>query len=231
VEKQTLTPLPVTPFDMGVWKQAKLHPDCHVVVDGAYYSAPHRLIGNRLWVRTNGRDVLIFHDYQRVATHAWGSPGTRRTIRDHYPPDKVAYLMATPHFCRDQAERIGGAALAVVERLLAERPLDRLRTVQAILRLADKVGPRRLEAACRRALCFDDPGYGTIKRILIRGLESDPLPEFEPPLPPRVPYMFARPGSEIFLQEGDPGHGSPSTVDPQAQGLAAVGRVGHAGRA
>lgn len=198
VEKPALTPLPAAPFDMGVWKQAKLHPDCHVVVDGAYYSAPHRLIGQRLWVRTNGCDVLIFHDYERLASHAWGPPGTRRTIRDHYPPEKVAFLMATPRFCRDQAARIGDATATVIDRLLGERPLDRLRTVQAILRLADKHGPRRLEAACRRALCFDDTGYGTIKRILVRGLETDPLPDAEPARPITVPFVFARPGSEIF---------------------------------
>jgi hypothetical protein len=202
-----------------------------VVVDGAYYSAPHRLIGVRLWVRTNGRDVLIFHDYERLASHAWGPPGTRRTIRDHYPPEKVAYLMATPQYCRDQAERIGESTATVVARLLAERPLDRLRTVQAILRLEKKYGSRRLEAACRRALCFDDAGYGTIQRILARGLESHPLPEVEPAVPPRTSFVFARPGSEIFLEEGDLDHGRHCTVDPQAQGLAAVGRAGHAGRA
>ena len=198
VEKPALSPLPTTPFDMGVWKQAKLHPDCHVVVDGAYYSAPHRLIGHRLWVRTNGRDVLLFHDYERVASHGWGPPGTRRTIRDHYPPEKVAYLMATPQYCREKAAGIGEATTTVVERLLAERPLDRLRTVQAILRLMDKYGPRRLEAACRRALCFDDARYTTIKRILVRGLESDPLPQPELPVPSGRTFVFARPGSEIF---------------------------------
>jgi len=182
-------------------------------------------------VRTNGRDVLIFHDYERVASHAWGPPGTRRTIRDHYPPEKVAYLMATPQFCREKAARTGEATASVVGRLLEERPLDRLRTVQAILRLAEKYGPRRLEAACRRALSFDDVKYATIKRILDRGLENEPVPDAEPARPPKLTFLFARPGSEIFLQEGDPDHGSQSTVDPQAQGPAAVGRAGHAGRA
>ena len=231
VERDALTPLPATPFDMGVWKQAKLHPDCHVVVNGAYYSAPHRLIGNRLWVRTNERDVLIFHDYERVASHAWGPPGTRRTLRDHYPPEKVAYLMATPQYCRAKAARIGEATAAVVDRLLDERPLDRLRTAQAVLRLAEKVGPRRLEAACRRALCFDDAKYTTIKRILARGLERDPLPGAESPRQQKLTFVFARSGSEIFLTEGDPDHGSQSAVDPQAQGPEAVGRVGHPERA
>jgi transposase len=231
VEREALVPLPTVAYDMGVWKQAKLHPDCHVVIDGAYYSAPHRLIGQRLWVRTNGRDVLLFHDYDRVASHAWGRPGTRRTLRDHYPPEKVAYLMATPQYCLNRAETIGDAAATVVGRLLAERPLDRLRTVQAILRMGEKYGPRRLEAACRRGLCFDDTSYTTLKRILQRGLETQPVTEFESPAPPKTDYVFARPGSEIFLEEGDKDHGRNLAVDPQAQGPAALGRVGHPGRA
>ena len=198
VERAALLPLPESPYDLGVWKQAKLHPDCHVVVNGAYYSAPYRLIGQPLWVRTNGQDVVIFHDWERVASHRWGPPGTRRTETAHYPPDKLAFLMATPSWCRARATAIGPAASEVVERLLAERPLDRLRTVQAILRLAEKYGPVRLEAACRRALHFEDVGYRTLKRILEKGLEREPLPQLAPTGVTQPTFRFARSGSEIF---------------------------------
>lgn len=206
-ERAALSPLPLAPYDMGVWKQAKLHPDCHLVLDGAYYSAPYRLIGQQLWVRTNGRDVLIFHDYERIATHSWGRPGVRRTIRAHYPPEKIMFLMATPHYCRDKAAAIGAATAQVVEGLLNERPLDRLRTAQAVLRLADKYGPNRLEAAARRALCYDDPTYTTLKNILKKGLDTDPLPEIELSLFPKTNFTFARPGSDIFFNEGGLDHG------------------------
>lgn len=203
VEQKVLLPLPSSRYDRGIWKMAKLHADCHVVVDGAYYSAPHRLIGRRLWVRTNGKTVEIYHDYERLAAHEWGPPGTRRTIESHYPPEKAAYLMATPAYCRKRAKGVGKAASEVVERLLADRPLDRLRTVQGILRLGEKYGSKRLEAASRRALLFGDAGYATLKRILEKGLESDPLPEALFPAEAAEPrsYAFARPGSEIFLPE------------------------------
>ncbi len=229
VERDALLPLPVSPYDLGVWKAAKLHPDCHVVVDGAYYSAPFRLIGRRLWVRSNGRDVEIYHDYERVATHAWGSPGTRRTNPAHYPPEKVAFLMATPAWCRQRTGEIGSATREVVERLLSERPLDRLRSVQALLRLAQKYGAPRLEAACARALRFDEATYTTIKRILLRGLESDSLPETSSS--GKRTYVFARPGSEIFLIKGGTTHGSEGPTDPEAQGVAALGDPGDARRA
>ena len=207
VERAALQPLPETPYDLGVWKRVKLHPDCHVVVDGAYYSAPHRLIGQRLWARTNGRDVHIFHDYERIASHRWGRPGTRRTIDDHYPPDKVAFLMATPVYCRRRAEEIGPATTELVARLLAERPLDRLRSVQAILRLEKKYSARRLEQACRRALFYDETSYRTVTRILDQALDCEPLPRPVAGEGRSSPFAFARPGSEIFPLEGGTDHG------------------------
>jgi transposase len=228
-EQDRLLDLPTTPFDLGVWKKAKLHADCHVVVDSAYYSAPHRLIGQRLWVRTNGRDVHIFHDYERVATHVWGPPGTRRTNKAHYPPDKVAWLMKTPQWCRKRSQAIGPTTADFVGRLLGERPLDRLRTAQAILRLADKYTPRRLEEACRRSLFFNEVSYISLKRILEKGLESEPLPDVIPLS--RKRYLFARPGSEIFtILKGGLDHGHQVPVDTQAQGFAVVGDSGNTGR-
>ncbi len=207
-EQAALLLLPQTAYDLGVWKQVKLHPDCHVVVEGAYYSAPHRLIGARLWARTNGRDVVLYHDWERIATHPWGRPGTRRTIDDHYPPDKLAFLMATPTYCRRRAKEIGPATADTVESLFAERPLDRLRSVQSLLRLADKYGAVRLEQACTRARLYDETSPRAIARILERGLDCLPLPTTAAAatvLPGA--FVFARPGSEIFPLEGGPSHG------------------------
>jgi transposase len=229
IERGALRPLATAPYDFEVWKTAKLHPDCHICLDEAFYSAPHRLIGKTLWVRSNVREVVIFHDYCRVATHPWGPRGTRRTNPAHYPPHKAAYLMATPQYCMDQARMVGPYTADLVGRLLDERPLDHLRTAQAVLRLREKYGANRLEAACRRAICFDDPRYGTLKRILDHGLEAEPLPDFDAPRPPGRVYVFARPGSEIFSNQGGSDHGSETSVDPQAQVLAAVGHSGNAG--
>jgi hypothetical protein len=33
---------------MAVWKQAELYRDCYVTFDRAWYSAPHRLVGQTL---------------------------------------------------------------------------------------------------------------------------------------------------------------------------------------
>ena len=76
VERAALQPLPVTPWELTEWKRAKLHPDCHVVFAGAYYSGPHRLIGQRLWVRATDLKVELYQDYILVATHRRARPAS-----------------------------------------------------------------------------------------------------------------------------------------------------------
>jgi hypothetical protein len=82
----------------------------------------------------------------------------------------------------------------VVDGLLDHRPEDRLRTAGRLLQLADRFCAQRLEAACRRALRFDDPSYMTIKRILEQGLDAEDLPSRD--LLP-VPTAFVRTAAEL----------------------------------
>jgi transposase len=197
VEKTALLELPASRYAIAIWKQAKLHPDCHVVFEHAFYSAPHRLVGKKLWVRGADTSVVIFHDHEPVASHPRAAkPGERRTQTDHLPPAKVVGLMTHPGFCLKRAHEIGPKTEELVGRLLGERPLDRLRTAMAILKLAHKYSPRRLEAACLRALTFDELGYGPIKRILDRRLDLEAVSAGKP-LPLPTP-LFARPVTDFF---------------------------------
>jgi hypothetical protein len=200
VERAALQPLPSAPYQLAIWKRAKLHPDCHIVFQGAFYSAPHRLIGQRLWVRAAETSVVLFHEHQPIATHPRARrPGDRLTHPDHLPPAKVVGLMATPAWCLRRAGEIGPQTRELIGRLLGERPLDRLRSALAILRLAHKYAPRRLEAACARALAFEQAGYVVVKRILQQGLDAIPAaPAAQPPEPPA---QFARPWTDFFAQE------------------------------
>jgi transposase len=197
LERTALRPLPNTPYDLAVWKQVKLHRDCHLIFDQAYYSAPFRLVGQQLWVRGGSREVQVYTaDYQLVATHMRAQrPGRRMTHLDHMPPHKVPGLILTRETCRQQASEVGPFTREAVDELLDHRPEDRLRTAGRLLRLGDRFGRERLEAACTRALRFGDPAYMTIKRILEQDLDADELPS---PAAPRSPVMiFARKAEEL----------------------------------
>ncbi len=195
-ERAALLPLPSTPYDLAVWKQATLHRDCHVVFDQAYYSAPFRLVGQRLWVRGGSQVVQLYTaDYQVVATHTRAErPGQRVTHLDHLPHHKVPGLLITREECRRQAAEIGSGVLQVVEVLLEHRPEDRLRSAGRVLRLAERFGPQRLEAACSRSLYFDDPSYVTVKHILEEGLDVE---QPATALIPAPAFTFARTATEL----------------------------------
>lgn len=198
LEQAALLPLPEEPFSLCEIRTVKVHPDCHVVIAGSFYSVPYTYVGQKLDAYIRERVVEIYQDQQLVATHLrCQEPGQWQTRLEHYPPHKAAYLQRTPDFCRKTAERIGPAARQVVDTLLCDRPLDRLRSVQAILGLEESVGPQRLEAACARALYYGDARYRRIKEILNAALDREPLPETPSGLPARS-HTFARCGSEFF---------------------------------
>jgi transposase len=199
-ERARLLPLPSTAYDMAVMKAAKLHRDGYIVFDNAYYSAPFRLVGQKLWVRGGLAQVRLYDSaYQCVATHERaGQPGERLTHPDHLPPHKLPGLLQTRQSCLEDAARIGTATAQVVQTLLDDPILERLPSAGRLVRLQAKYSPARLEAACARALRFDDPTYTTVKRILREGLENAALPEEAPAPAPSPAFTFARPVEEIF---------------------------------
>ena len=203
-EKAALLPLPADPFTLREIKPVKVHQDCHVTIAGSYYSVPYKYVGHKLDAYISERVVEIFQGQELVTTHERSQEkGQWHTRLEHYPPHKADYLKRTPQHCRQVAARLGPATTEVVDTLLADRPLDRLRSVQAILRLEETVGPQRLEAACARALHFGDARYRRIKDILNAALDRDPLPQATPHVPSR-PFTFARSGAEFFPPSRSP---------------------------
>ena len=197
-EQAALSALPKDAFALCEIRPVKVHPDCHVVIDGSYYSVPYQWIGKKLDAYIHERMVEIYAGVELVATHVRAhKKGEWSTRLDDYPPNKAAFLMQTPAYCRKTAARIGPSATKVVDLLLADRPLDRLRSVQAILRLEESVGSHRLDAACARAIHFGDIRFRAIKDILNAALDCQPLPEV-PLVVVQKPFAFARTSDEFF---------------------------------
>ncbi len=175
VEKQTLRPLPAEPFVLATWARAKIGPDIHAQVDRVLYSVPWRHIGKTADVRVTATMVQFFIGGSLVKTHPRKARGKQTDFGD-YPPEKIAFHMRTPAWCRKQAAAIGPACGQVIAGLLADNALYRLRSAQGVIGLADRADPGRLEAACAKSIAAGDPSYRTIKGILAAGAERDQLP-------------------------------------------------------
>ncbi len=111
-------------------------------------------------------------DAKLIKTHVPVERGRQTDVAD-YPPEKVALFMATPAWCRRQADQLGESVAELVGVLMEVNALYRLRQAQGVVRLADRHGAERLDAACRRALIVGDPCLKTVRGILIAGTEGD----------------------------------------------------------
>ena len=168
-----------------------------MVLDGSHYSAPSRLVGQELWVKATPGRVELHHEHRRVTAHPRADTrGEWSTLPEHLPPEKRHGLAAEPAALRAQAIAVGPKTAEMAEQLLSERPMDRRHAVAAVLRLGGKFGSVRLELACARALAFDEPKYHTVRNILRRGLDAEPVAPPTAPLP--TTSAFARPVGELL---------------------------------
>jgi broad specificity phosphatase PhoE len=169
------------------WAQAKVARDCHVQVQSSFYSIPWRYVGQTLDVRIGKVLVRFYVGTELVKTHLRGRPGKRQTDWNDYPPEKAAFFLRTPNWCREQASQLGQHVRAAVDELLDQHHLHHLRQSQGIIRLAETYGEVRLDAACQRALAYGNPRYRTIKTILEKGLD----PQLVEPAPPAIASIGA----------------------------------------
>jgi transposase len=199
IEKPLLKALPDVPPELARWAKLLVHRDSHVQLDKCLYSVPYRHVSQTVWMRASATTARIFHEHQLVAVHPrlW-RPGARSTLPDHLPPDALAWSLADPQWCLRQAEGIGASCHELVRRLFSDRVLERLRAVQALLRLRERYGVARLEAACCRALTFDAPTYRSVKTILAKGLDQqEALAAFD-----QTTDLYARGGRFLRTPDG-----------------------------
>ena len=180
VEAPALIALPRSTFELATWSRPKVGPDCHVKVGKALYSVPWRFIGSHVDARSGDTTVELYVDAKVVKTWARAEKGKQTDWAD-FPSEKVAFFMRTPQWCLKRAADLGTHVKALVEGLLGVHALYRLRQAQGVVRLSDKYGAQRLDAACRRAIEIGDPEYRTVKGILVAGTEDEGVAEEAPP--------------------------------------------------
>lgn len=188
------------PYDVPLWKDVTVHPDHHVSVPYALYSAPSTTCppGTELEARCDTNLVKLYRAGELVKVHPRKPKGGRSTDYDDYPPERTAYAMRAPDRVVRQAMQLGPNVGHFAEQLLAGTfPWSKLRQGQKLLRLADRYTPERVDAACARALGFDLLEVRRVERILVLALEHEgqPAPPADQRVKPLPAGRFARPGT------------------------------------
>jgi transposase len=185
IEQSALKALPVEPYIYAEWKQCKVSFDYHVEVERHYYSVPHTLLRESVWVRITARTVEVFHRGQRIAAHLRSSSQRRHTtLAEHMPSSHRRYAEWTPERITRQAGEIGRNTAALIEIILRERahPEQGFRAAIGIIRLANSFGRERLEAACERALAIGARSFTSVNSILKNNLDAKrPAPAADGP--------------------------------------------------
>jgi transposase len=180
-EKAVLRPLPSEAFERPTWAELKVHPDHHVVFERSYYSLPTRFVGRTVWLKAKRQIVEVYCDDMLVKTHPRATRrGTRVTDDNDYPDAAKAHLFAHPMYCRKKAAELGAHAGRFVETILSSHALVHLRKAQAVLRLAEKYGARRLDEACQYLLHFETTEIHRLQRVLEKGVPTLFRPASEP---------------------------------------------------
>jgi transposase len=108
IERAALKSLPIGDLEYADWKDATLHPDCYVYIEGDYYSAPHMYRHKKLRIKITENQVEIFLGLERLAIHPRSRHrnGKRVFIDAHFPPASQAYYEATPQKLLSQSRFI-----------------------------------------------------------------------------------------------------------------------------
>lgn len=140
LERGALKALPAADFDDADWKDAKLHPDCYVSVEGTYYSAPHIHRGKKLRIRLSQNQVEIFLNGERLALHPRDRRrcGNRVRIDAHFPANAVAYYETTPQQLLSQSRFIHTDLHQLIGELFTADVYGNLRRAQGLIRSAAK---------------------------------------------------------------------------------------------
>jgi len=175
-EAPLLRPLPAEPYAYRTRKLATVHIDYHVELSGHYYSVPYHLVRERVELHFDERTVEVYHEGVRVAVHLRSSAkGRATTLTEHMPAKHRAVASWTPERIAGWAAKTGPETAALCRAIMAARPHPELgfRSCLGVLRLSERYGPERLEAACSRAQAMGATSYRSVRSILERGLDRE----------------------------------------------------------
>jgi len=184
-EQPILRMLPDVPFSYKHKTRGKVQKNYHVILgeDWHQYSVLYQYIGQEVSVIYDLDWVEIYLGFNRIAIH------TRNfkyrgysTLDEHMPPEHLNQKEVQgwdADYFLGKAEKIGSGTVEALKRVLSSRPFieQSYNSCLGIIRLADKVGYPRMEAACRRAIQGIRVNYGIIKTILDKNLDKLPQQE------------------------------------------------------
>ena len=173
-EHEHLHRLPRLPHTLCFGQTRKVDRQATVSVGEAIYSVPHELIGEPVWVRAEGEQLIVVHvdevqGPREVARHELTTPGRPSINDEHYPPRPAGALERKPR-ARSAEEReflaIGQGAERWLKRAAAEGTQRIRRKMAEAVDLAKLHGSGPVNDALERCASYGRFADGDIASIL-----------------------------------------------------------------
>lgn len=179
-EKPLLQPLPVEAFIPKSSVEAKVQRNCHITLgeDWHHYSVPFHHIGKTVQVIYDTDHVEIYLDGVRIASHTRSyQKNGYTTLEEHLPPQHRHYSRIKGYnkdYFIERGNAIGTHTGSAISKILEQRIFieQAYNSCLGVLRLGEKYGNDRLEAASCRALAGYKVTYTIIRNILERKLDQ-----------------------------------------------------------
>jgi transposase len=195
-EVLALRSLPAVRWEPIEWFSCVVGKDWLIRHNGSMYSVPYMLIGQTVFIRITSQFLTVYFEHQPITQHQKATiKGSYQRNPLHAPPFKDVVLFSNRHGLLVQAEELGPNIAEFCKKMLTDNTVDKLRPVRSLLQLVLRYDKNRLDKACERAVKYNTIRYASVKHILERGLDLEPVQEFATTAP-QVQYKFARHPSE-----------------------------------
>lgn len=204
-ERQSLTALPLMPFELRKAKSCTVMKNGHVNLqeDKHYYSVPYSYIGKKVKISYSSNLVEIYYHFAIIASHSRDYRRNRYTTQDEHLASKHRFMSEwNPEHFIQKAKQISASVSLFIERLLESKshPEQAYKACAGVLNLARRVGNERITEACKRAINVGAYHYQVLEEILKRGLDKINEPDEQMPFIGKAPTHQNLRGKDYYEQ-------------------------------
>lgn len=177
VEKQVLRPLPEQKYQVRQYATGTVYKSSHIYLskDKHHYSVPFAHIGRKVRIIYSRDTVEVYYNQERIAIHKRDRQPFGYTTEPEHMPSTHRYVADwNPDKFLNWASGIGTHCKTFISLLLVKKqhPEQSYKSCAGVLSLSKKVGNKRLDNACKRAMSYERINYKSVKSILEKGLDA-----------------------------------------------------------
>lgn len=182
IEKEALQPLPVIGYEFKKRRVVTVSRMGYAALseDKHYYHVPYQFKNKKVMVLYSDNKVDIFHHYDCIATYKRDrTPFMFTTDEAFHAPQHQFRKDWTPERMIERAAVIGNDVKDLVIKILEkpQHPDQSFKSCSGVLNCSKKVGPERLNNACRRAMEYGVYTYKIVQTILEKKLDMEEVAE------------------------------------------------------